>query len=54
MAHPAVKEVEVSATADEKWGELVTARVVEETSAQTHVAHCRTSWPLQARVGSSP
>ncbi len=44
MAHPAVREVAVIGTPDEKWGELVTALVVVDgdVSADDLVAHCRT------------
>jgi acyl-CoA synthetase (AMP-forming)/AMP-acid ligase II len=45
MAHPAVREVAVIGTPDEKWGELVTALVVTDGSdvtADDLVAHCRT------------
>jgi len=44
MGHPAVREVAVIGTPDEKWGELVTALVVVDgdVSADDLVAHCRT------------
>jgi fatty-acyl-CoA synthase len=44
MGHPAVKEVAVIGTPDDKWGELVTALVVvdNDVTADELVAHCRT------------
>ncbi|WP_330179517.1 AMP-binding protein [Nocardia sp. NBC_01503] len=47
MSHPAVREVAVIGIPDEKWGELVTALVVLDDSADpvdeaALIAHCRT------------
>ncbi|MGA4541352.1 AMP-binding protein [Uniformispora flossi] len=45
MSHPAIREVAVIGTPDEKWGELVTALVVTDGSgvtAEELIAHCRT------------